>query len=158
MRLRLRFIFLSKIFTLFNLVLISRVRGAVLVLAEVNIIIFKFIKLYEVILANFTKFFYFFSNFITAGAKFYNKFNNITDIKLFFSFNVSNYTRRTNLGNSTIKIRIFIVFVISNTKTFASFSLSLLNSLLIYVVFNYLIEYIYFKSSRFEINNNSLII
>ena len=129
-----------------------------LILAKINIIIFKFIKLRGVILINFTKFFSFFSNFIIADTKFYNKFNNITDIKLFFNFNVNNYTRRANSGNFTIEIRIFIFFIINSTKIFASFSLSPSNSLLIYVVFNYLVEYIRFKSSRFEISSSSLII
>ena len=129
-----------------------------LILAEVNIVIFKFIKLYEVILANSTKFFSFSSNFIAAGAKFYNKFSGITDIRLFFSFSVNNYTRRADPGNSTIKIRIFTFFIISGTGTFASFSLSPSNSLLIYVIFSCLVEYIRFKNSRFEINSGSLII
>ena len=125
---------------------------------KVNTAIFKFIKLYGVILTNFTKLFNFFSNFIAAGTKFYNKFNNIIDIKLFFNFSVNNYTRRANLENFIIKIRIFTFFIINSTGTFASFSLSPSNSLLIYVVFNYLVEYTRFKSSKFEINSSSLII
>ena len=126
--------------------------------AKINTAIFKFIKFYGVILANFTRLFNFSSNFITAGAKFYNKFSNIIDIRLFFSFNVNNYTRRADSGNSTIKIRTFTFFIINSTETFASLSLSPLNSLLIYVVSSYLVEYIYFKSSRFETSRGSLII
>ena len=158
MRPRLRFTPLNKIFILFNLALISRARGAVLILAKVNTVIFKFIKLYEVILTNFIKLFNFSSNSIAAGTKFYSKFNNITDIRLFFSFSVNNYTRRANLENFTIKIRISTFFTINSTGIFASFSLSPSNSLLIYVIFSYLIEYIYFRSSKFETSNNSLII
>ena len=127
-------------------------------LIEVNTAIFIFIKLYGVILINFTRLFNFFSNFIAAGAKFYNKFNNITGIRLFFSFNVSNYTRRTNPGNFILGIRIFTFFTVNNTGIFASFSLSPSNSLLICVIFSYLVEYIYFESSRFETSSSSLII
>ena len=145
-------------FILFNLVLISRVRGAVLILAEVNTAIFKFIKLCGVILVNFTKFSNFSSNSIAVSAKFYNKFSGITGIRLFFNFSVNSYTRRANLENFTMEIRIFIFFVVNSTKTFASLSLSSLNSLLICVIFSCLIEYTYFKNSRFEISNNSLII
>ena len=145
-------------FTLFNLVLISRVRGAVLAPAKVNTAIFKFIKLCGVISVNFTGLSSFSSNFIAAGAKFYGKFSNITGIKLFFSFSVDNYTRRADLGNSTLEIRISTFFTINSTKTFALFSLSPSNSLLICVIFSCLIEYIYFKSSRFETSSDSLII
>ena len=129
-----------------------------LILTKVNIAIFKFKKLYGVILANFTKLFNFFSNFITAGTKFYSKFNSITDIRLFFSFNINNYIRRINLGNSILEIRIFTFFTVNSTRIFASLSLSPSDSLLIYVVFNYLVDYIRFKSSRFEISSGSLII
>ena len=130
-----------------------------LIPAKVNTAIFKFVKLCGVILANSTTgLFSFSSNFIAAVIKFYSKFSDITGIKLFFGFNVGSYTRRVNLGNFTMGIRISIFFIISGTKTFASLSLSPSNSLLIYVIFSYLVEYIYFKSSRFETSNSSLII
>ena len=129
-----------------------------LALAKVNAAIFKFIKLYGVILANFTGLSNFSFNFLAAGVKFCDKFNNITGIRLFFSPDVNSYTRRANPGNSTMGIRIFIFLTISGTGIFASLSLSPSNSLLIYVISNCLVEYIYFKSSRFETNSSSLII
>ena len=129
-----------------------------LALAKVNIVIFKFIKLYGVILANFTGFFSFSSNFIAAGIKFYSKFNSITGIRLFFSFSVNSYTRRINPGNSILEIRISTFFIINSTEIFASLSLSPSNSLLIYVVFSYLVKYTRFKNSRFETSSDSLII
>ena len=145
-------------FTLFNLAPISRVREAVLAPAKVNTAIFKFVELYGVISADFTGLFSFFSDFIAAGAKFYNKFSGITGIRSFFSPGVNSYIRRANPGNSTMGIRIFIFFAVSGTGTFASFSLSLSNSLSICVVFSYLVEYVYSESSRFETSSGSLII
>ena len=129
-----------------------------LALAKINIAIFKFIKFYGVILTNFTGLFSFSSNFIAAGAKFYSKFNSIIDIKLFFNPSVGSYTRRANLENSTLEIRISTFFAVNSTGTFASLSLSPSNLLLIYVIFSYLVEYTRFKSSRFETSSGSLII
>ena len=126
--------------------------------AKMNIARFKFIKLYGVISANFTKLSSFSSNFIAAGAEFYSKFSDITGIKLFFSSSVGNYTRRANPENSTLEIRISTFFTVSSTGTFASLSLSPSNSLLIYVIFSCLVEYTRFRSSRFETSSNSLII
>ena len=119
---------------------------------------FEFVELCGVISANFTGLFSFSSNFITAGAEFYSKFSDITDIRLFSGFGVGSYTRRADPGNSTLEIRISTFFIISGTGTFASLSLSPSNSLSICVVFSCLVEYIYFESSRFETSSGSLII
>ena len=96
---------LGKIFFLFKLEFILRVRGAVLIFIKADLIILKFAEFCEIILADFTGFFNFiFFRLLAAGAKTSSKFNNITGKRLFSGPGVGNCKRRTAPGNFIIGI------------------------------------------------------